>query len=76
MASPIPVIDLAAATGSGEPRALLDTVKEATETVGVVQVIHHGVPERLISEFDRRIGRLLDLPRERKAELASPTGHP
>jgi len=76
MSSPIPVIDLSAATGHTSPRDLLDAVKEATETVGVIQVINHGVPDGLISEFDQRVGRLLALPRERKAELASPTGHP
>jgi flavonol synthase len=76
MTSPIPVIDLAAATAPDAPQELLDAVKEATETIGIIQVINHGVPERLITDFDQRIGRLLDLPRERKAELASPTGHP
>jgi flavonol synthase len=76
MTSPIPVIDLAAATAPGVPGEQLDAVKEATETVGIIQVINHGVPDRLITEFDQRIGRLLDLPRDLKAELASPTGHP
>jgi flavonol synthase len=76
MTSPIPVIDLAAATAPDAPSELLDAVKEATETVGIIQVINHGVPEGLITEFDQRIGRLLGLPRDRKAELASPTGHP
>jgi flavonol synthase len=76
MSSAIPVIDLAAATAPGAPGELLDQIREATETVGVIQVVNHGVPERLISEYDQRIGRLLDLPRDRKAELTSPTGHP
>ncbi|HXW43869.1 MAG TPA: 2OG-Fe(II) oxygenase family protein [Streptosporangiaceae bacterium] len=76
MTSPIPVIDLSAATAPDAPRELLDAVREATETVGIIQVVNHGVPESLISEFDERIGRLLALPRDRKAELASPTGHP
>ena len=76
MASVIPVIDLAAATAPDAPQELLDQVREATETVGIIQVVNHGVPAVLISEFDQRIGRLLALPRDRKAELASPTGHP
>jgi flavonol synthase len=76
MTSPIPVIDLAAATAPDAPRAILDQIREATETVGVIQVVNHGVPAGLIGEFDQRIGRLLGLPRDRKAELASPTGHP
>jgi flavonol synthase len=76
MSSAIPVIDLAAATAPDAPKELLDQIREATETVGVIQVVNHGVPERLISEYDQRIGRLLDLPRDRKAELTSPTGHP
>jgi flavonol synthase len=76
MTTPIPVIDLAAATAPDAPTELLDAVKEATETVGIIQVINHGVPERVLSGFDQHIARLLDLPRDRKGELASPTGHP
>ena len=76
MTSSIPVIDLAAATSPDAPASLLGLVKDATETVGVVQVVNHGIPLDLISEFDQRIERLLSLPRGRKAELASPTGHP
>ena len=72
----IPVIDLAAATAPDAPASLLDLVKDATETIGVVQVVNHGIPLDLIGEFDQRIERLLSLPRDRKAELASPTGHP
>ena len=76
MTSTIPVIDLADATAPDAPKDLLDQIREATETVGIIQVVNHGVPADLISEFDQRIGRLLDLPRDRKAKLASPTGHP
>ena len=76
MTFPIPVIDLAAATSPDAPKELLDAVKEATETVGIIQVVNHGVPEDLITDLNERVARLLDLPRERKAELASPTGHP
>jgi flavonol synthase len=76
LTSPVPVIDLAAATAPDAPQELLDQIREATETVGVIQVVNHGVPPALLSEFDQRIGRLLDLPRDRKAGLASPTGHP
>jgi isopenicillin N synthase-like dioxygenase len=63
MTSPIPVVDLAAATAADAPEELLATVKEATETVGIIQVVNHGISEHLIGEFDRRIGRLLSLPR-------------
>jgi flavonol synthase len=75
MTSPIPVIDLATATGPDAP-ALLDLIRDATESVGVVQVVNHGISLDLIGEFDQRIERLLSLPRDRKAQLASPTGHP
>jgi len=74
--SPIPVIDLAAAARPDAPASVLGLVRDATETVGVIQVVNHGVPIEVIGQFDRRIGRLLSLPRSRKAELASPTGHP
>jgi isopenicillin N synthase-like dioxygenase len=72
----IPVIDLEAVTGADAPRDLLDAVKAATEEFGIVQVVNHGVPRDLIDDFSQRTGRLLSLPRARKAELASPTGHP
>jgi flavonol synthase len=74
MASPVPVIDLAGAAGPDAPASALDLVREATETVGVVQLVNHGVPLDLIAEFDRRTGRLLSLPRSRKPELACPAG--
>jgi isopenicillin N synthase-like dioxygenase len=76
MTSPIPVIDLAAATGPNAPASVLDLIRDATETVGVIQVVNHGISLDLIGEFDQRIERLLSLPRSRKPELASPTGHP
>jgi flavonol synthase len=72
----IPVIDLEAATRDDAPRKVLDQVRSATEEVGIIQVVNHGVPPRLIDDFSSRVGRLLGLPRARKAELASPTGHP
>lgn len=72
----IPVIDLEAATATDAPADLLDAVKTATEEIGIVQVVGHGVPGDLIDDFNQRVGRLLSLPRDRKAELASPTGHP
>jgi isopenicillin N synthase-like dioxygenase len=76
MTSPIPLIDLAAATRPDAPASLLEQIRAATETVGIIQVVNHGISLDLIADFDRRIERLLSLPRGRKAELASPTGHP
>jgi len=72
----IPVIDLETATRADARRDLLDAVKAATQEIGIVQVVNHGVPQDLINDFSQRIGRLLGLPRVRKADLASPTGHP
>jgi len=64
--SPVPVIDLAA----DAPDELLDAVREAIETVGVVQVLGHGIPGRLIGEFDQRIRQIAGPSRKRMAELA------
>ena len=72
----IPVIDLEAATRGDAPRDVLDEIRAATEEVGIVQLVNHGVPEELIRGFTKRVGRLLSLPRAQKAGLASPTGHP
>jgi flavonol synthase len=72
----IPVVDLAAATRDDAPQSVLDQVRAATEEAGIIQVVNHGVPQSLLDDFNRRVGRLLALPRAQKAELASPTGHP
>jgi flavonol synthase len=72
MTSAIPVIDLEAA--SAGDRAQLDAIRAGTEDVGAIQVVNHGVPRDLIDDLNRRMARLLALPREQKARLASP--HP
>ncbi|MBV9382465.1 MAG: isopenicillin N synthase family oxygenase [Streptosporangiaceae bacterium] len=72
MSYAIPVIDL----GRTGDRDVLEVVRAATEELGVVQVVGHGVPESLSGEFSERMARLLGLPRAEKARLASPTGHP
>ncbi|MEV6986369.1 2-oxoglutarate and iron-dependent oxygenase domain-containing protein [Sphaerisporangium sp. NPDC051017] len=76
MTARIPVIDLDLALSGDAPEELLASAREAAEQVGIIQVVNHGVPEELIDEFHDRVGAILALPRERKAELASPTGHP
>lgn len=72
MTSAIPVIDLRAATAGDTSQ--LGAVRAATEELGVIQVINHGVPRDLISDLSARTARLLSLPRAEKAKLASP--HP
>jgi flavonol synthase len=72
MAHVIPVLDL----DSTDDSQALGTVRGATEELGVIQVVNHGVPQDLISDFSRHVARLLSLPRPEKARLASPTGHP
>jgi isopenicillin N synthase-like dioxygenase len=72
----IPVVDLETALGDGAPAGVLGTVRAAVEQFGVVQVVHHGVDPGLIGEFGRHAGDLLARPRDEKARLASPTGHP
>ena len=59
----IPVVDLGAGDG-------LDAAAE----FGAVQVLNHGVRPELISDFGRRMERLLSQPRAAKEKLASP--HP
>src|SRR5215469_10877273 len=72
----IPVIDLEATLGGSLPAGVLDAIRAAVEQVGIVQVTNHGVDPTLIDEFGQRAGRLLALPRDEKAKLASPGGHP
>jgi hypothetical protein len=62
----VPVVNLA----DPEP----GTMRAASEELGVIQVVNHGVPGDLIADFDQRMERLLSLPRADKAKLASP--HP
>ena len=68
----IPVIDLEAAEAGDSSQ--LDAVRAATEDLGAVQVVNHGVPQDLAEDLSARMERLLGLPRAEKAELASP--HP
>ncbi|WP_369264809.1 2-oxoglutarate and iron-dependent oxygenase domain-containing protein [Streptomyces sp. R35] len=72
----IPVIDLAAALADDAPDDLLADVRRAAETIGIIQIVNHGVPAEVIAEFNDGFGRILDLPRAEKERLASPTGHP
>src|ERR1035437_4468494 len=72
MMSAIPVIDLRAASAGNTSQ--LGAVRAATEQLGALQVINHGVPAELISDLSARTARLLGLPRAEKAKLASP--HP
>ena len=51
----IPVIDL--------KRADLEAVRAGTEELGAIQVVSHGVPEGLSGDLERRMARLLSLPR-------------
>jgi flavonol synthase len=68
----IPVIDLDAAEAGDNSQ--LTAVRAATEDLGAVQVVNHGVPQDLIADLGARMARLLGLPRAEKAKLASP--HP
>ena len=70
MPSAVPVIDLEAAEAGSQ----LDVVRAATEELGALQVVNHGVPQDLTSGLSARMARLLSLPRAEKARLASP--HP
>jgi flavonol synthase len=72
----VPVVDLDEASGDSPPAGVLDSVRDAIEQVGIVQVVNHGIDPGLIGEFSRRTGRLLSLPRAEKAKLASSAGHP
>ncbi|SBW28892.1 2OG-Fe(II) oxygenase family protein [Protofrankia symbiont of Coriaria ruscifolia] len=76
MSDTIPVIDLQAALAEDAPADLLRRVRDAAESIGLIQVVNHGVPLELIEDFEQRIGRILRLPRAEKAKLTSPTGHP
>ncbi|WP_217551745.1 2-oxoglutarate and iron-dependent oxygenase domain-containing protein [Streptomyces sp. GbtcB6] len=76
MSDDIPVIDLAAALADDAPEDLLATVRRAAETIGIIQVVNHGVPAEVIAGFNDGFRRVLDLPRDEKEQLASPTGHP
>jgi flavonol synthase len=62
----VPVVDL--------EDVQLEAVRAGTQELGAVQVVNHGVPAELSRDLERRMARLLSLPRAEKARLASP--HP
>src|SRR5712691_13499651 len=72
MTMAIPVIDLEAAEDGDLSQ--LDGMRAATEELGAVQVVNHGVSQDLTADLSARMDRLLSLPRAEKAKLASP--HP
>ncbi len=53
MTPAIPLIDLEAADAGD--RAQLDAIRAATEDLGAVQVVNHGVPEELTADLSARI---------------------
>ena len=57
----IPVIDLAAAEAGDSSQ--LSAARAATEDLGAVQVVSHGVPQDLIADLGARMDRLLGRPR-------------
>lgn len=73
MTSAMPVIDLRAASAGNTSQ--LGPVRAATEELGALQVINHGVAPDLIADLRARTARLLDLPQAEKAKLASPHPH-
>jgi isopenicillin N synthase-like dioxygenase len=72
----VPLVDLEAALSDDPPEGLLAEVRAGAEEFGILQVVNHGVPQEVIEDFHRSVGRVLDLPRSEKVALASPTGHP
>jgi isopenicillin N synthase-like dioxygenase len=76
MTGDIPVVDMAAASAGQLPADTLGAIREAITRTGAIQVVNHGIPDRLLAEFDQRMARLLTLPASDKAALASPDGHP
>jgi len=74
--SAIPVIDLHSILATEPTPEQLAPLRTAIEQIGIIQVVNHGVPADLVTDFHSRIDRILALPRTEKATLASPTGHP
>jgi len=63
----IPVVDLNDVAAGDS--AQLDAVRAGTEELRVIQVVNHGVSTDLIGDFDRRMARLLGLPRAENGGL-------
>ncbi|KAJ9559010.1 hypothetical protein OSB04_013624 [Centaurea solstitialis] len=64
----IPVIDLT------DPNAI-DQIRQACETLGMFQVVNHGVPSELVKKVESETRRLFGLPIKEKCKvLRSPTG--
>jgi flavonol synthase len=69
------LIDLEAALSSPAD-GMLEAVRRTAEDVGVIQVINHGVPADLLTDYWQRIERMFSRPWADRVAMASRGAHP
>ena len=72
----IQIVDLDGADDRHLRPELLASLRTAAESIGAVLVVNHGVPLEEIETFEAKMSAILARPRQDKAILASPSGHP
>ncbi|WP_371131525.1 2-oxoglutarate and iron-dependent oxygenase domain-containing protein [Streptomyces sp. Ag109_O5-10] len=51
-------------------------MRQAAQTIGIIQIVNHGVPAEVITEFNDGFRRVLDLPARRRNSWPVPPDTP
>ncbi|MDQ1084332.1 MULTISPECIES: isopenicillin N synthase family oxygenase [Microbacterium] len=73
----VPKIDISAWVGPGSPdarAAVVAAVDHACRTVGFMQIVGHGIPDAVITDFTEALDDFFALPLDAKKQYVRPSG--